>query len=236
MTFYEVLEQVVALLQQHGRVSYRALKRQFNLEDDYLEDLKDELIEVKQVAVDQGGTMLVWTGETAVPSVSASPPAHPSAPPPAPQAQPLQAPPHTSEAERRQLTVEFCDLVGSTALSGQLDPEDLRDVVRAYQEAAAAVIHRYEGYIAQYLGDGLLIYSGYPQAHEDDAHRAIRIGLGIVEAIEHLNPRLEQQYGVRLAVRVGIHTGPVVVGEMGGGGRYEQLALGETPNIAARLE
>ncbi len=236
MTFYEVLEQVVALLQQHGRVSYRALKRQFNLEDDYLEDLKDELIEVKQVAVDQGGTMLVWTGETAAPSVSASPPAQPSAPPPAPQAQPLQAPPHTPEAERRQLTVEFCDLVGSTALSGQLDPEDLRDVVRAYQEAAAEVIHRYEGYIAQYLGDGLLIYSGYPQAHEDDAHRAIRIGLGIVEAIEHLNPRLEQQYGVRLAVRVGIHTGPVVVGEMGGGGRHEQLALGETPNIAARLE
>ena len=139
-------------------------------------------------------------------------------------------------AERRQLTVEFCDLVGSTPLSGQLDPEDLRSVVRAYQEAAAEVIYRYEGHIAQYLGDGLLIYCGYPQAHEDNAHRAIRIGLGIVEAIEHLNPSLEEQYGVRLAVRVGIHTGLVVVGEMGGGGRHENLATGETVNIASRLE
>src|SRR5262249_40087031 len=127
-------------------------------------------------------------------------------------------------------------LVGSTQLSGQLDPEDLRAVVRAYQEAAAEVIQRYEGHIAQYLGDGLLIYFGYPTAHEDDARRAVHTGLGIVEAITTLNTQLAAQYGAQLAVRLGIHTGPVVVGVMGGGGRHEHLALGGTPNIAARLQ
>ena len=142
----------------------------------------------------------------------------------------------TSDAERRQLTVMFCDLVGSTDLSGKLDPEDLREVVRAYQETAAEVIQRYEGHIAQYLGDGLLIYFGFPVAHEDDAQRSIYTGLGISEAMADLNTRLKTEYGVELAVRIGIHTGPVVVGEMGGGGRHENLALGETPNIAARLE
>jgi class 3 adenylate cyclase len=141
-----------------------------------------------------------------------------------------------AEAERRQLTVLFCDLVGSTELAGQLDPEDLRAVVRAYQEAAAAIIQQYAGHIAQYLGDGLLVYFGYPTAHEDDARRAVHSGLGIVEAIATLNTRLMEQYAVQLAVRLGIHTGPVVVGVMGGGGRHEHLALGETPNIAARLE
>src|SRR5262249_8080600 len=144
--------------------------------------------------------------------------------------------PPVPDAERRQLTVMFCDLVGSTALSGQLDPEDLREVIRAYQQTSAAVIQRFDGSIAQYLGDGLLVYFGHPQAHADDAQRAVRTGLGILEATEVLNHRLAQQYRVRVAVRIGIHTGLVVIGEMGGGGRHEHLALGETPNIAARLE
>ena len=144
--------------------------------------------------------------------------------------------PQPPAAERRQLTVLFCDLVDSTALAGRLDPEDLREVVRAYQQTCATVIQRFEGHIAQYLGDGLLVYFGYPQAHEDDAQRAVQAGLGIVEAIGTLNTGLEQAQGLRLAVRVGIHTGLVVVGEIGGEGRQEQLALGETPNIAARLQ
>jgi class 3 adenylate cyclase/predicted ATPase len=126
----------------------------------------------------------------------------------------------------------FCDLVGSTALSEQLDPEELREVVRAYQGVSAEVIRRFEGHIAQYLGDGLLVYFGYPTAHEDDAQRATRTGLGIIAAI-HQTPLL-QQHGVQ--VRVGLHTGLVVIGEMGGGHKREQLALGETPNIAARLQ
>jgi predicted ATPase/class 3 adenylate cyclase len=139
-------------------------------------------------------------------------------------------------AERRQLTVLFCDLVEWTRLAGQFDPEELRELVQSYQATCAAVIERFDGYIAQYLGDGLLVYFGYPQAHEDDAQRAVRAGLGMVEAIEGLNTRLQEDIRVRLAVRVGIHTGLVVVGAMGGGGRQEQLALGETPNLAARLQ
>ncbi len=142
----------------------------------------------------------------------------------------------TPEAERRQLTVLFCDLVDSTVLASQLDPEELREVVRAYQDTCAKVIARFEGHIAQYLGDGLLVYFGYPLAHEDDAQRAVRAGLGMIEALGQLNTRLEQERGVQLAVRLGIHTGLVVVGDVGGGTRQEQLALGETPNLAARLQ
>jgi class 3 adenylate cyclase len=131
----------------------------------------------------------------------------------------------------------FCDLANSTKLSQQLDAEDLREVIRAYQETAAAVIHQFAGCISQYLGDGLLVYFGWPRAHEDDAQRAAHAGLGIVEAITTtLNPRLEAEKGVQLAVRLGVHKGPVVVSEMGGGGRHEHLATGETVNIAARLE
>ena len=134
--------------------------------------------------------------------------------------------------ERRQLTVMFCDLVGSTALSEQLDPEELQTVVRTYQEVSAQVIERYEGYIAQYLGDGLLVYFGYPAAHEDDAARSIRAGLEIVTALHQARSQFPQP----VQVRIGIHTGPVVIGQMGGGSRHEQLALGETPNVAARVQ
>jgi class 3 adenylate cyclase/tetratricopeptide (TPR) repeat protein len=158
-----------------------------------------------------------------------------------PDSQILPAPvsvpePSLPEGERRQITVMFCDIVGSTALSTQLDPEELRDVVRAYQDACAAVIARYDGFIAQYLGDGIVVYFGYPTAHEDDAQRGARAGLGVVEAVQKLSPRVEQQYGVRLDVRVGLHTGLVVVGEIGSEGRREQLALGETLNVTARLQ
>jgi predicted ATPase/class 3 adenylate cyclase len=141
----------------------------------------------------------------------------------------------TPEAERRQLTVMFCDLVGSTALAGRLDPEELRAVIRQYQEACARVIARCEGHIAQYLGDGLLVYFGYPRAHEDDARRAVRAGLGIVDAVREANGRTAER-GLELAVRIGIHTGSVVVGRVGGGDRHEELAIGETPNLASRLQ
>jgi class 3 adenylate cyclase len=150
--------------------------------------------------------------------------------------EPIGAERGTPEAERRQLTVLFCDLVDSTVLSGQLDPEEWREVVQAYQASCAEVIQRYDGHIAQYLGDGLLVYYGYPRAHEDDARRAIYTGLGMVGAIGTLNAQLAQNRGIRLAVRIGIHTGLVVVGEMGGRGREERLALGETPNVAARIQ
>jgi TOMM system kinase/cyclase fusion protein len=226
MTFEEVVDQASAMLQRRGRVTYRLLKRQFNLDDEALEDLKEELIYGQKLAVDEDGRVLVWTGV-----LSPAPPEDSPTPMP-----PVPAEPHSLDAERRQLTVMFCDLMDSTALATQLDPEELREVVRAYQEACAKVIALYEGHIAQYLGDGLLVYFGYPLAHEDDAQRAVRGGLGMVEALGQLNTRLGTERGVHLTVRLGIHTGLVVVGDMGGGARQEQLALGETPNLAARLQ
>ncbi|MEM7343525.1 MAG: adenylate/guanylate cyclase domain-containing protein [Chloroflexota bacterium] len=144
--------------------------------------------------------------------------------------------PSSVEAERRHITVMFCDLVGATTLSTQLDPEELRQVITAYQAACVGVVNRFEGHVAQYLGDGILIYFGYPMAHEDDAQRTVRTGLGIIEAIDRLSTRLQKDMGLDLQVRIGIHTGLVVVGQMGSGDKYEQLALGDTPNIAARLE
>jgi len=143
----------------------------------------------------------------------------------------------TPDAERRQLTVMFCDLVGSTALSERLDPEDLRDVMRAYQDACAGAIKRFEGHIAQTLGDGRMVYFGYPVAHEDDAQRAVRAGLDIVRAAQEVSARLQESQGVVVDVRIGIHTGLVVAGEVGGADTRGGMAIvGETPNIAARIE
>src|SRR5262245_56942897 len=265
MTFEEILDQAIAMLQRRGRVTYQTLRLQFQLDDEHLEVLKDAILFAYPHVVDAAGRGLVWSGEA-----DAIPPPTPASPrsvePPVtlvPRVDTMAVSPpepRPPEAERRQLTVLFCDLVDSTVLASQLDPEELREVVRTYQEACAKVIARFEGHIAQYLGDGLLVYFGYPLAYEDDAQRAVRAGLGIVEALGQLNTRLAQeglcradaelaatrcappastqsrQRGVRLAVRLGCNTGLVVVGEVGGGTRQEQLALGETPNLAARLQ
>jgi class 3 adenylate cyclase/tetratricopeptide (TPR) repeat protein len=141
------------------------------------------------------------------------------------------------EAERRQVTVLFCDLVDSTRLSQQLDAEDYRAVGRAYQTAAVTAMQPWDGYVAQYLGDGLMVYFGWPTAHEDAAVRAVHASLALLASLEPLNEtQLAPRYGVRVQVRLGLHTGMAVIGEMGGGARYEQLAMGDTPNIAARLQ
>jgi class 3 adenylate cyclase len=294
MSFFDYVALVAMLLQREGRLTYRALQREFGFDAAWLDDMRRELI-FRRVARDEQGEGLVWTGvvplsgQSAAPEYAAQPapegmdlpPLHLTTEPPTPDAvrpstivSPMSsgvpsiadseawfAEPHierfdppltvsrtyaaaaapaplrtASEAEHRQLTVMSCDLVGSTHLSGQLDPEDLREIVRAYQEAAARVIQRYEGHIAQYLGDGMLVCFGYPMAHEDDAQRAVRSGLDIVESIQVLNTRLQVDSDVQLAVRIGIHTGRVVVVVMGGDDRHEQLALGETPNIAMQIE
>ncbi len=140
-----------------------------------------------------------------------------------------------AKAERRQLTVLFCDMVGSTAMSSRLDPEDYREIIRAYQDACAGVISRYDGYVAKFMGDGVLAYFGWPRAHEDDAERAISAGLGVVAAVAALTLPNREPYG--LAARIGIATGPVVVGDIVGEGSAQEAAVtGETPNLAARLQ
>jgi class 3 adenylate cyclase len=139
--------------------------------------------------------------------------------------------PPTIDAERRQLTVMFCDLVGSTALSSRLDPEDLRELIGDYHHAVADTVGRFDGFVAKYMGDGVLIYFGYPQAHEDDAERAVRAGLAVIEAVGRLPAR------ENLRVRLGIATGLAVVGDLiGEGAAQERGVVGETPNLAARLQ
>src|ERR1700722_19742169 len=139
----------------------------------------------------------------------------------------------TDAAERRQLTVMFCDLVGSTAMSARLDPEDLRSVIAAYHRCCAALIERNGGFVAKYMGDGVLAYFGYPQAHEHDAERAVRAGLAIVEAA----PKLQMAAQAPLHVRVGLATGIVVVGDMlGSGEAQEREVVGEPPTRASRLQ
>ena len=162
MDFYAVLDHVVELLRSRGRVSYRAIREQFDLDDERLETLRAELRYAHADDVREDALGLVWIREGGP----------------------------RSDAERRQLTVLFCDLVDSTPLSGSLDPEDLREVMRSYYGVCGTVIACYDGYIAQYLGDGLLVFFGYPRAHEDDAQRAVRAGLGIIDDIEQLNVEL----------------------------------------------
>jgi class 3 adenylate cyclase/predicted ATPase len=139
----------------------------------------------------------------------------------------------SGEAERRQLSVMFCDLVGSTALAARLDPEDMRELIAVYRKHVTDAVARFDGYIAQYLGDGVLVYFGYPQAHEDDAERAIKAGLAVVTAVDSIKGQVAGQ----LKARVGIATGLVVVGEqVGASDSQERAAIGETPNLAARLQ
>jgi Adenylate and Guanylate cyclase catalytic domain len=167
VTFEEILDQALAMLQRRGRVTYRTLQRQFNLDDAALEDLKEALLYAHPHVADDPGHGLRCRGET----TSTPPPVAAASQPAArlaaedlhsTQTEPSLSGPRTADAERRQLTVLFCDLVDSTVLASQLDPEELREVVRAYQDTCAKVIARFEGHIAQYLGDGLLVYFGYP--------------------------------------------------------------------------
>jgi class 3 adenylate cyclase len=138
----------------------------------------------------------------------------------------------TVEAERRQLTVMFCDLVGSTALAARIDPEELREVIVAYHRAVANVVRSFDGFVAKYMGDGVLVYFGYPRAHEDDAERAVRAGLDLIAAVSQLDVA-----SIKLKTRIGIATGLVVVGDLiGEGSAQEQSVVGETPNLAARLQ
>ncbi|HKM71636.1 MAG TPA: adenylate/guanylate cyclase domain-containing protein [Stellaceae bacterium] len=251
MDFEQVLKEVVWRLVTEGSVSYRRIKRSFGLDDDALEDVRRVLISGLHIATDLDGEFLVLAadGRAARPEPMALPQRFPALrhaekptalaaerdlPATAPVSAVIAAP---SDAERRQLTVMFCDLVGSTALSTAMDPEDLRDVIASYQTRCSAAIRRYDGFVAKYMGDGILVYFGYPRAHEDEAERSVRAGLDIVDAMAELNAAVPRPPGVELAVRIGIATGPVIVGDqIGEGTASETAVVGETPNLAARLQ
>ncbi len=222
VTYAEAVYFATGLLYLERRVTFRRLAREFGLDEETIEHVRHELTLGRRVAREEGGEVLVWAldAEPQIAEAEAGPRAHAEA-----------------VAERRQLTVMFCDLVGSTALSTHLDPEDLRDVIGAFQDLCREAIARYEGFIARYMGDGLLVYFGYPQATEQDAERAAFAGLDILAAMPGLNVAAGARHGVELAVRIGVATGPVVVGDIVGEGAAEEAAVhGETPNLAARLQ
>jgi class 3 adenylate cyclase/tetratricopeptide (TPR) repeat protein len=227
VSFIETVRRARELLRSEGRISLRALKREFALDDEALEALVEELVSIQRVA-QREGPALVWAGGAApAPQDAADTPdrEHEAAEP---------------EAELRQLTVLFCDLADSTELASGLDPEDWREVVGLYHESCVEVIQRYGGHVAQYLGDGILAYFGYPQAHEDDPIRAVTAAIGILAGIERCSAAIRQRVAAMgdraIAVRLGVHTGRVVVGSIGSGASHELQAQGDTPNVAARLQ
>jgi len=206
-----------------GLEQYEAAFRDNEIDGDILRTLTaDDLKDLGVTMVGHRRKMLTAISELSVPS--APPPKIPEPASPAPTAELAH-----DMAERRQLTVMFCDLAGSTAMSACLDPEDMREIIRTYQDACSGVVARYDGFVAKFMGDGILAYFGFPSAHEDDAERAVRAGLEIAAAV----PALQSRAPEPLKVRIGVATGVVVVGDfVGQGSAQEQAVVGETPNLA----
>ena len=236
VTFKEVLTQVIDWLQQDKRLSYRALKRQFDLDDDYLDDLKAELIEVRRIAVEEDGRVLVWTSAAAPP---------PAAEPPL-QAPLVYTPPHlaekiftsrsTLEGERKQVTVLFADLKGSTELIRDLDPEAAQQLLDPALQGMMDAVHRFEGTVNQVLGDGIMALFGAPLAHEDHALRASYAALAMQDALRRYAEEVRHTQGLEVQLRVGLHSGDVVVRTIGNDLHMDYSAVGQTTHLAARME
>jgi class 3 adenylate cyclase len=238
MSFEEIVDQALAMLQRRGRVTYRTLKRQFQLDDDALEDLKAEVIKGQRLAVDEDGEVLVWTGGAA--SAAAAP-----APVQA-QAPLTYTPPHLTEkiltskaaleGERKQVTVLFADLTGSTELIRDLDPEQARAILDPALHAMMAAVHRYEGTVNQVLGDGIMALFGAPLAHEDHALRACYAALAMQDALRRYADEVRRSYGLPVQMRVGLNSGEVVVRAIGSDLHMDYSAVGLTTHLAARME
>src|SRR5262249_55601645 len=241
MTFEEILDQAIAMLQRRGRLTYGTLKRQFQLDDAALEDLKNELIEGQRLALDERGNVLVWTGA----EVSAPHPTMPSAssqdrPPLAytPQylAEKVLYTRNALEGERKQVTVLFADLKGSMELLADRDPEEPRHILDPVLERLMAAVRRYEGTVNQIMGDGIMALFGAPLAHEDHAVRACYAALAMQDAIRRYSAEVRRTHGVEVQIRVGLNSGEVVVRAIGNDLHMDYSAIGQTTHLAARME
>src|SRR5256714_2290161 len=241
MHFYDVLDQVIDLLRQRGRVAYRVLKLKFNLDDEALEALKDELIYSQRLAVDAEGKVLVWAGD------ASSAPVLATAPAPAEDRAPLAyTPPHLTdkilaarpalEGERKQVTVLFADLKDSTELIRGLDPEAAQQLLDPAIHRMMDAVHRFEGTVNQVLGDGIMALFGAPIAHEDHALRACYAALAMQAALRDYADEVRRTYGMALRLRVGLNAGEVVVRAIGNDLHMDYSAVGETTHLAARME
>ena len=240
MDYEAILAQVLALLQQEKRVAYRVLKRRLQLDDELLEDLKDDVIYAKKLAVDEDGRVLVWTGAPV-----AAVPASPSVPDvarapltytPSYLAEKIFTSRNALEGERKQVTVLFVDLKGSTELIHDLDPEAAQRLLDPALHAMMAAVHRYEGTVNQVLGDGIMALFGAPLAHEDHAVRACYAALHMQEAIGQYAEKLRRQQGLDVQIRVGLNSGAVVVRSIGNDLHMDYTAVGQTTHLAARME
>jgi class 3 adenylate cyclase/tetratricopeptide (TPR) repeat protein len=243
MDFYAVLDQVLDLLRQRGRVTYNALKRQFGLDDACLQDLKDEIIVAQRVAVDENDKVLVWTGAAAAPPVAAPAAGQTRQPDTAPLA---CTPPHltdkilasrpTLEGERKQVTVLFADLKDSTELIRGLDPEAAQQLLDPALQRMMDAVHRFEGTVNQVLGDGIMALFGAPIAHEDHALRACYAALAMQTTMRTYTEAVRRSRGLELRMRVGLNAGEVVVRAIGNDLHMDYSAVGETTVLAARME
>jgi class 3 adenylate cyclase/tetratricopeptide (TPR) repeat protein len=242
MTFQDVLAQAIDWLQRDKRITYRALKRQFDLDDDYLEDLKDELIEAKQLAQDENGKVLVWTGNIeSAPATSEPAPATDQKPSlrsytPHYLTEKILTSRHALEGERKQVTVLFADIKDSTELIKDLDPEDAQKLLDPAIHVMMDAVHRFEGTVNQVLGDGIMALFGAPIAHEDHAARACYAALAMQTAMQPYADEMFRAHGISMQIRVGLNSGEVVVRTIGNDLHMDYSAVGQTTNLASRME
>src|SRR5215510_1942625 len=239
--FVAVLDQVIALLCQRGRVTYSTLKRQFQLDDAALEDVKNELIEGQRLAVDERGNVLVWTGDARmallVSSMSIEAPVQPPLTYTPPYlAEKILTSKSALEGERKQVTVLFADLKDSTELIRGLDPEAAQQLLDPALHLMMHAVHRFEGTVNQVLGDGIMALFGAPIAHEDHALRACYAALAMQEAMRSTTAAVRRSQGLELRMRVGLNSGEVVVRAIGNDLHMDYSAVGETTHLAARME
>jgi class 3 adenylate cyclase len=241
--FVAVVDQAIALLRQRGRLTYRTLQLQFQLDDAHLEALKDELIEGQRLAFDEAGRVLVWSGAS---GATASPAAASSSMEPPPQVPLAYTPPYLAEkiltsrsaleGERKQVTVLFADLKGSMELLADRDPEEARQLLDPALHVMMEAVHRYEGTVNQVLGDGIMALFGAPVAHEDHAVRACYAALAMQAAMRRYAEEVRRSHGLEMQARIGLNSGEVVVRAIGNDLHMDYSAVGQTTHLAARME